>query len=161
MSFSPQVQAEIRKKWHRFKLTRLHQYPKSRASNSTFATYLSRPRESNASISNYPEYRDRQRNGSFKGTRPLVGSGFGSGIGTISQIDSDHGNENNSQLQNNNRQYNQYNNSPSSSSRLDLGNTNSNVKGSGTGNRIGGSDGAFFDDEAEPMISMNTFTSHP
>ncbi|XP_059151156.1 vasoactive intestinal polypeptide receptor-like, partial [Physella acuta] len=63
-----EVQSEFRKKWQRFRITRFNHLPKSRNSshNATFATYLSRPRESNASVTQLPDSRDNG-NGIIRG----------------------------------------------------------------------------------------------
>ncbi|KAI8792679.1 parathyroid hormone/parathyroid hormone-related peptide receptor, partial [Biomphalaria glabrata] len=95
-----EVQSEIKKKWQRFRITRLHHLPKGRSSsqNVTYATYLSRPRESNASMTQIP---DHAGDGSFKGSnaafscknaaismRPLK-SALGSGNGRSTIIEAE------------------------------------------------------------------------
>ncbi|KAH9489663.1 Parathyroid hormone/parathyroid hormone- peptide receptor [Bulinus truncatus] len=90
---SVQVQSEIKKKWQRFRITRLHHLPKGRSNshNVTYATYLSRPRESNASVTQLPE---QAGDGNYKGRNsiltykdsaisllPLKGGGGGNGKG--------------------------------------------------------------------------------
>ncbi|BFY97630.1 hypothetical protein BsWGS_00669 [Bradybaena similaris] len=69
-----EVQGEIRKKWHRFRLTHLHKFPKSRKNSQslTLVTYLSRGRESNASVTYFQENRrDSSSNGFIKGVNSL------------------------------------------------------------------------------------------
>ncbi|BFZ02420.1 hypothetical protein BsWGS_05457 [Bradybaena similaris] len=55
-----EVQSEIKKKWHRFRLTHLNYFPDSRkdSNNQTYATYLSRGRDSNVSVAQFQEARD-------------------------------------------------------------------------------------------------------
>lgn len=68
-NFSFQVQSEIKKKWHRFCLTRFDHLPNSRknSQNLTVATYLSRTRESNASVTQIQESREYHGNGTVRG----------------------------------------------------------------------------------------------
>ncbi|CAG5128593.1 unnamed protein product, partial [Candidula unifasciata] len=68
-----EVQSEIRKKWHRFRLNHLHQFPQSRKNSQslTLVTYLSRGRESNASGTYFPERRESSGNGFIKGVNSL------------------------------------------------------------------------------------------
>ncbi|CAL1540864.1 unnamed protein product [Lymnaea stagnalis] len=63
-----EVQSEIKKKWQRFRITRFHHLPQGRnnSHNLTYSTYLSRQRESNASVTQIQEAGDNLVNNGFK-----------------------------------------------------------------------------------------------
>lgn len=63
-----QVQSEVKKRWHRFRLNNFNHLPKNRKSsnNQTYTTYFSRGRDSNASVGHFHETCDPHINSTVR-----------------------------------------------------------------------------------------------